>query len=108
MAVAEIWENRGKTAFDQLVIVTYGFRQKGATVEVRNRLPFSTSRLSFVGAISGCSAMQMIAPLVPTLAVATIYCLWFRALMTHSRRQRALRERVAYMLWCTANESEFA
>ena len=52
--------------------------------------------------------MQMIAPLVPTLAVATIYCLWVRAFLTHSRRQRALRERVAYMLWCAANEGELA
>jgi hypothetical protein len=52
--------------------------------------------------------MQMIAPLVPTIAVATIYCLWMRAFMTHTRQRRVLRERVAYMLWCAANESEFA
>lgn len=52
--------------------------------------------------------MQAVAPLVPTLAVATIYCLWMRAFLTQSRRHRLLRERVAYMLWCAANEGEFA
>lgn len=50
--------------------------------------------------------MQMIAPIMPTLAVATIYCLWMRAYMTQTRRQRVLRERVAYMLWCAAHEGE--
>ena len=50
--------------------------------------------------------MQMITPVVPTLAVATIYCLWMRVQMWQHRRQRVLRERVAYMLWCAANEDE--
>ncbi len=50
--------------------------------------------------------MQAIAPLVPTLAVAAIYCLWMRTFLTQSRRQRVLRERVAYMLWCAANEAD--
>lgn len=48
--------------------------------------------------------MQAIAPIVPTLAVAAIYCLWQRIQVMHSRRQRILRERVAYMLWCAARE----
>jgi len=50
--------------------------------------------------------MQMIAPVVPTLAVATIYCLWMRIRMWQNRRQRRIRERVAYMLWCAANEDD--
>ncbi len=52
--------------------------------------------------------MQMIAPLVPTLAVATIYCLWNRVRMEYARRHRLLRERVAYMLWCAAMDDNAA
>ena len=50
--------------------------------------------------------MQLIAPVVPPLAVATIYCLWQRIQMFHRQRQQTLRERVAYMLWCCAMEDE--
>jgi hypothetical protein len=38
----------------------------------------------------------------PTLAVATIYCLWQACLRDRLRRQRTLAERVAYMLWVMA------
>ncbi len=51
--------------------------------------------------------MQVIAPLAPlvsTLAVATIYCLWYRANQVYARRRQKLRERVAYMLWVAATE----
>lgn len=41
-----------------------------------------------------------------TLAVAMIYCIWRWAAEHHRRRQRVLRERVAYMLWCAATETE--
>jgi len=50
--------------------------------------------------------MDMIAPLVPTLAVAAIYCLWFRVYLVEAQRSRRLRERVAYMLWCAAQEAD--
>jgi hypothetical protein len=50
--------------------------------------------------------MEMIAPIVPTLAVAAIYCLWFRAYLFEAHRNRRLRERVAYMLWCAAHETD--
>ena len=45
------------------------------------------------------------APLVPSvaaLAVSTIYCLWHSYRLTHERRVRLMRERVAYMLWVAA------
>lgn len=50
--------------------------------------------------------MQAIAPMIPTLAVATIFCLWQRVQMMQQKRNRLLRERVAYMLWCAANEDD--
>ena len=43
---------------------------------------------------------------VPTLAVAMIYCLWFRAEMYRRHRLQRLRERVAYMLWSAATEAD--
>ena len=43
---------------------------------------------------------------VPTLAVAVIYCLWFRAEMHRRGRLQRLRERVAYMLWSSAMEPD--
>lgn len=48
--------------------------------------------------------MEILAPCVPTLAVAVIYCLWYRVHDFQQRRQRVLRERVAYMLWVAATE----
>ncbi len=38
-----------------------------------------------------------------TLAVSTIFCLWRAYHDVQQRRQRVLRERVAYMLWMAAN-----
>lgn len=50
--------------------------------------------------------MEIVVPYIPTLAVAFIYCLWFRAYELHMRQQRTLRERVAYMLWVAATEAD--
>jgi hypothetical protein len=50
--------------------------------------------------------MALFAPFVPTLAVAAIYCLWYRVYDFHMQRQRVLRERVAYMLWVAASEAD--
>jgi hypothetical protein len=38
-----------------------------------------------------------------TLAVSTIFCLWQAYHQDQQRRQRRLRERVAYMLWRAAS-----
>jgi hypothetical protein len=47
-----------------------------------------------------------LAQTMPTLAVATIYCIWWRAMhYMVRRRDRLLRDRVAYMLWVMANEA---
>jgi hypothetical protein len=50
--------------------------------------------------------MEMLAPFVPTLAVAAIYCVWFRTYLKEVHKSQRLRERVAYMLWCAAHEAE--
>lgn len=43
---------------------------------------------------------------VPALAVSTIYCIWHTyALWLRLQRAQVLRERVAYMLWVMANET---
>jgi hypothetical protein len=47
--------------------------------------------------------MQMIAFSYPTVAVSTIYCIWPAYRRALLQRERALRERVAYMLWVLAN-----
>jgi hypothetical protein len=47
----------------------------------------------------------ILAQSVPTFAVVVIYCLWFRAYLHQQKRQRTLRERVAYMLWTMAHET---
>jgi len=47
---------------------------------------------------------MILAQATPTLAVAIIYCLWFRANLYRYNRERKLRERVAYMLWTAAQE----
>jgi hypothetical protein len=49
---------------------------------------------------------MILAQSVPTLAVAIIYCLWFRAFTHRQQRMRRLRERVAYMLWAAAMETD--
>jgi hypothetical protein len=43
---------------------------------------------------------------VPTLAVSAIYCLWFHYRVGQLRRERTLRQRVAYMLWVIAMRME--
>jgi hypothetical protein len=48
---------------------------------------------------------QALAQVTPTLAIATIYCLWHRVHLYQLRRETKLRERVAYMLWCAATET---
>ena len=50
-------------------------------------------------------AIPILAQTFPTIAVAVIYCLWYRAHLDVARRKRTLRERVAFMLWCAAEES---
>ena len=51
-------------------------------------------------------AIPILAQTFPTLAVAVIYCLWYRARLDIVRRQQTLRERVAYMLWCAVDEAD--
>jgi hypothetical protein len=42
---------------------------------------------------------------MPTLAISAIYCLWhFQAQTVRRRRERLLRDRVAYLLWVTAHQ----
>jgi hypothetical protein len=48
---------------------------------------------------------MILAQSTPTLAVAIIYCLWYRANLHHQNRLRRLRERIAYMLWTAAHET---
>jgi hypothetical protein len=48
--------------------------------------------------------MQALFCSVPTLAVSTIYCLWHFHGERLRRRNRILRERVAYMLWVIADQ----
>jgi hypothetical protein len=45
--------------------------------------------------------VQALLPTVPTLVVSTIFCL-YDVCQRRRRRDRALRERVAYMLWVMA------
>jgi hypothetical protein len=42
---------------------------------------------------------------VATLAVSTIFCVWRAYHDGEQRRQRQLRERVAYMLWMAATRA---
>lgn len=48
--------------------------------------------------------MQPIVTNIAALAVATLYYLWRAHYQTRQRRQRVLRERVAYMLWVMADQ----
>jgi hypothetical protein len=41
---------------------------------------------------------------IPTLAVSVTYCLWHAYRMAYLRRDRRMRERVAYMLWTMADQ----
>jgi hypothetical protein len=46
--------------------------------------------------------MQPLVGSVPTLALSVIYCLYHAYYRARLRREGALRERVAYMLWVMA------
>jgi hypothetical protein len=51
--------------------------------------------------------MQPLLATVPALSVSAIFCLYHaycQFLLRSARRQRRLRERVAYMLWVMATE----
>ncbi len=50
--------------------------------------------------------MEPIMSSAAALAVAVIFYSWRAWQQTHHRRQRILRERVAYMLWVVANQEE--
>jgi hypothetical protein len=50
--------------------------------------------------------MQAVLMSLPTLAVSVVYCLWNGYRIAHFQRLRKLRERVAYMLWVAASESD--
>lgn len=50
--------------------------------------------------------MQPFLVSVPTLAVSAIFCIWQAYRLRRLRRERLLRERVAYMLWVMANRVE--
>jgi hypothetical protein len=50
--------------------------------------------------------MQPIVANVAALAVATLYYLWRAHYQTRLQRLRALRRRVAYMLWVMAEQIE--
>jgi hypothetical protein len=50
--------------------------------------------------------MQPILTSVPVLAVSMIFCLWHGYLRLMLRRESTLRERVAYMLWVMATETD--
>jgi hypothetical protein len=45
---------------------------------------------------------------LPALTIAAVYCAYEACLRARRRRQRVLRERVAFMLWVMAHEDEAA
>jgi hypothetical protein len=53
-------------------------------------------------AVEGPSMHPLLAS-VPTLAVSAIFCIWHAYQKARLRKERILRERVAYMLWVMAN-----
>jgi hypothetical protein len=48
--------------------------------------------------------LQPVVTALPTIVVATVYCLWHVADVLRKQKDRRLRERVAYLLWVMANE----
>ena len=50
--------------------------------------------------------MTPIAASASTLAVTAIFVVWQHYRQLLDRRERTLRTRVAYMLWCAANREE--
>ncbi|HEV3237107.1 MAG TPA: hypothetical protein VGZ25_08975 [Gemmataceae bacterium] len=56
--------------------------------------------------ISKEKVMQPILATLPTLAVSATFCIW-NAYRAHlNRRNKLQHERVAYMLWVMANETD--
>ena len=51
-------------------------------------------------------SMNPMIPSVATLAVSTIYMVWYEYQRFQARRRVHLRERVTYMLWVMANGPE--
>ena len=52
--------------------------------------------------------MEPLLTSMPCVLVSTIFCMWNHYQLVHlrrQRRQRRLRERVAYMLWVTAHRA---
>jgi hypothetical protein len=47
--------------------------------------------------------METLFPSFAALMVSAIYCVWHAWYIDRCRRERALRERVAYMLWVAAD-----
>jgi hypothetical protein len=50
--------------------------------------------------------MQVFSTVVAAVSVAAIFCIWRGYADILLRRRRALRERVAYMLWVAAEEAD--
>jgi hypothetical protein len=48
--------------------------------------------------------MQVFAYCYAVLAVSSIYCIWHASLRHQFRRERVLRERVAFLLWEAAGQ----
>ena len=44
---------------------------------------------------------------LPTIAVSTLYLTWNVCHQERVRRERVLRERVAYMVWVAANKDDY-
>lgn len=48
--------------------------------------------------------MQVMACNVAALCIAALYYAWRDKIANPVRREKVLRERVTYMLWCAANQ----
>ena len=48
--------------------------------------------------------MQVMACNVAALCIAALYYTWRDKIASPVRREKVLRERVTYMLWCAANQ----
>jgi hypothetical protein len=49
--------------------------------------------------------MVTFVPSVAALSISTIYCLWHAWYVQRCQNERALRQRVAYMLWVAADRA---
>ena len=50
--------------------------------------------------------MEPLITSAPVLAISALYCVWNAWRVAQLRRERRLRERVAYLLWVLATEVE--